>query len=67
MATMTFNITEKEMTVLAQLAEAKGLTKTATLRQALRLYQMIDARISAGERLTFSGDKGMLYEGFIIT
>ncbi len=66
MATMTLTLSDREMEVLTQLSVDKGLTKTATVKQALRLYQMIDARLSAGERLMFSGDKGMLYEGLVL-
>ena len=48
--TMTLNLTDKEMDVLEKLAEAKDLTKTGVLRQALRLYQMIDVRLMRGEK-----------------
>lgn len=66
MATMTLNLSDREMEVLNQLSVDKGLTKTATIKQALRLYQAIDVRLAAGERLMFSGDKGKLYEGLVI-
>jgi hypothetical protein len=33
------------------LAEAKDLTKTSILRQALKLYQLIDARLAQGEKV----------------
>jgi predicted transcriptional regulator len=49
--TMTLNLTDAEMEVLEGLAEAKDLTKTGVLRQALRLYQMVDTRLSRGEKL----------------
>lgn len=49
--TMTLNLTDAEMEVLEGLAETKDLTKTGVLRQALRLYQMVDARLSRGEKL----------------
>lgn len=35
----------------------KDLSKTAVLRQALRLYQLIDVRLSRGEKLFFEDDK----------
>ena len=35
----------------------KDLTKTAVVRQAIRLYQMIEARVSAGEKLVFEDEK----------
>ncbi len=55
--TMTLNLTDAEMTVLDDLARKKDLSKTAVIRQALRLYQMVDVRISRGEKLCFEDDK----------
>lgn len=51
--TMTLNLTEAEMGVLEQLSERKEMSKTAVLRQALRLYQMLDTRLTQGEKLFF--------------
>ncbi|MCX7423570.1 MAG: ribbon-helix-helix protein, CopG family [Planctomycetia bacterium] len=53
---MTLNLTDQEMTLLEELCEKKGLSKTALLRQALRLYQMVDARIDRGDKLLFEND-----------
>ena len=55
--TMTLNLTETEMRVLEDLAKKKDLTKTALIRQAIRLYQLIEARLSAGEKLVFEDEK----------
>jgi hypothetical protein len=56
--TMTLNLTEQEMAVLEELAIKKDLSKTAVLRQALKLYQLVDVRLSQGERMFFeNGDK----------
>ncbi len=55
--TMTLNLTEVEMQALEELAKKKDLSKTAIIRQAVRLYQMIDARLSAGEKLVFEDEK----------
>ncbi len=55
--TMTLNLTEREMQVLEELSQKKDLTKTAVLRQALRLYQLVDARLSAGEKLYFEDEQ----------
>ena len=55
--TMTLNLTEAEMRVLEELAQKKELTKTALVRQAIRLYQMIEARLSSGEKLIFEDEK----------
>ena len=49
--TMTLNLTEKEMLVIEKLAQEKDLSKTALIRQAIRMYQIIDARIAKGEKL----------------
>jgi len=54
--TMTLNLTDAEMAVLGQLSERKDLTKTAVLRQALRLYQAVDARVEKGDKLVFEND-----------
>ncbi len=54
--TMTLNLSEAEMQVVEQLSDRKEISKTALLRQALRLYQMIDARLSQGEKLYFEHD-----------
>lgn len=54
---MTLSLTDAEMTALEVLASKKDLTKTAVIRQALRLYQLVDARVSGGERLMLEDDK----------
>jgi predicted transcriptional regulator len=56
--TMTLNLTDAEMATLEALAETKGLTKSALMRQALRLYQSVELRCERGEKLYFeSADK----------
>jgi hypothetical protein len=55
--TMTLNLTEAEMRALEDLAKKKDVSKTALIRQALRLYQMIEARLAAGEKLFFEDDQ----------
>ncbi len=54
--TMTLNLSDEEMAVLDDLAVKKDLTKTAVIRQALRLYQVVDARLTAGEKLIFEDE-----------
>ncbi len=49
--TMTLNLNGAEMEALEELARAKDLSKTALVRQALRLYQLLDARLGRGEKL----------------
>ncbi len=55
--TMTLNLTDAEMDVLEELARKKDLSKTLVIRQALRLYQMIDVRFDRGEKLYFEDEK----------
>ena len=55
--TMTLNMTEAEMRVLAVLSEKKDLSKTALLRQALRMYQVIESRLENGDKLFFENEK----------
>ena len=54
--TIIINISGKEKEVLDELAAKKEMSITAILRQALRLYQLVDHRLSNGERMSFSGD-----------
>jgi predicted transcriptional regulator len=49
--TMTLNLTDAEMNVLEQLAEKKDLNKTVIIRQALRLYQLVDQRLRDGKKV----------------
>lgn len=49
--TMTLNLTSPEMDALDELARKKDLSKTALIRQALRLYQLVDTRLARGEKL----------------
>jgi hypothetical protein len=55
--TMTLNLTETEMTVLEELCTKKDLSKTALLRQALRLYQIVESKAEGGEKLFFEDEK----------
>lgn len=60
--TMTLNLSEKEMAALEALAADKDMSKTAVMRQALRLYQLVSHRVAAGERMYFSGDDQRMCE-----
>ena len=55
--TMTLNLTEAEMGVLEELSARKELSKTALLRQALRMYQVVDARLGKGDKLFFEDEQ----------
>jgi predicted transcriptional regulator len=54
--TMTLNLTDAEMRVLEELAQRKELTKTALIRQAIRLYQLVETRLAQGEKLFFEDE-----------
>ncbi len=54
--TLTLNLKPVEMEALENIAEEEGMSKTAVMRQALRLYQLVKARMSNGETMSFSGD-----------
>ena len=51
--TMTLNLTGAEMEALEALARKKEVSKTAVIRQALRLYKLLEARLDRGEKLFF--------------
>lgn len=55
--TMTLNLSTREMEAVERLSFQQELSKTAVIRQALRLYDLVNARIRAGETMSFSGDK----------
>lgn len=48
---MTLMLSDKEMELLDQLSERRGMSKTALVRQALRLYQSVTERIDKGEKV----------------
>lgn len=48
---MTLVLNDKEMDLLDRLAEHRGMSKTALVRQALRLYQSVTERIENGEKV----------------
>lgn len=54
--TMTLNLTDAEMRVLDDLSVRKDLSKTAVLRQALRLYQAVELRVEKGDKLVFENE-----------
>jgi hypothetical protein len=48
---MTLSLTDTEMKLLEDLAERKELTKTAIIRMALKLFQLVDDRTAQGGKL----------------
>src|SRR5262249_16252869 len=63
---MTVNLTEREMATLEELSRKKVLNKTAILLQALRLYQVIDARLANGEKLFFEDESARRRSGVLV-
>lgn len=54
--TMTLNLPDAEMAYVEARAAECDMSKTAVVRQALRLYQLVTERAKAGEQMHFSGD-----------
>ena len=54
--TMTLNLTDAEMAALEAMCAEKDMSKTAVLRQALRQYQLVGARMKVGEKLFFEDE-----------
>lgn len=65
--TMTLNLSDAEMAALEELAKTKELTKTGVIRQALRLYQVVDARLQRGEKLLFEGAEDQKSELLVLS
>jgi len=56
--TLTLNLTEKEYEALAALSDSLELSKTATLKLSLRMYQNIHSQTLKGWRLDFVDQEG---------
>ncbi len=54
---MTINLTEHEFEIVEKLCKEKGITKTALVRQSIRLYQQIGERVESGKILLKENDK----------
>jgi hypothetical protein len=48
---MTLMLSDKEMSLLDDLSRSRGMSKTALLRQALRLYQSVTERLENGDKV----------------
>lgn len=55
--TMTLNLSPKEMAALEELCQIKDLNKTGIVRQALRLYQTAQERVSQGGKLLIEDEE----------
>lgn len=56
MKTVTLNLSGEEFEALENMALEGDMSKTAVLKQALRIYQLIRVRMKEGETMSFSGD-----------
>ena len=54
--TLTLVLSDAEMDVLDSLSSERSLSKTAVLRQALRLYQTVDIRQQRDDKLFFENE-----------
>ena len=50
---VTLLLGDADMEMLEDLAKKKDASKTAVIKQALRLYKTVDSRIESGEELVF--------------
>jgi hypothetical protein len=64
--TMTLNLTAREMDALEELAARKEMSKTAILRHALRLFQLVDAKLARGGKLFLEDDKNRKAELLVL-
>ena len=60
MSTMTLNLDDRHSDALERLAAETDMSKTAVLRQALRLYQLVHERAKDGQQLAFTKDGRMV-------
>jgi hypothetical protein len=64
--TMTLNLTVREMEALEELATKKEMSKTAILRHALRLYQLVDVKLAKGGKLFLEDAKNKKAELLVL-
>lgn len=50
---ISLNLTESELELLTNLSERKEMSKSAILRQALRMMGVLEQRVAQGEKLYF--------------
>ena len=49
--TLTLNLSEEEMNALNQLAIRSDMSKTAVIKKAIRIYQILETRLQRGEHI----------------
>jgi len=55
--TMTLNLSSDEMMAVESIARRKDVTKTAIIKQAIRLYLLVDTRLGDGDKLFVEDDE----------
>lgn len=50
---ISLNLSQAELDLLTELSERKEMSKSAVIRQAIRLMGMMEQRLSKGEKLYF--------------
>ncbi|MBD2072671.1 ribbon-helix-helix protein, CopG family [Phormidium sp. FACHB-592] len=50
---ISLNLAESELEILNELSEKKEMSKSAVLRQALRMLGVLEQRVAQGEKLYF--------------
>ena len=50
---ISLQLSDAEIELLNRLSETKGMSKSAVIRQALRVSGLIESRIEAGEKFYF--------------
>jgi hypothetical protein len=63
---LTVQFSEDEMAVMDEICQRKHTTKNALLRQCLRLYQLVDVRMNAGQKLFFEDKENRKSEMIIV-
>lgn len=63
---MSLQLSESEMGALEDLCKLKDMSKAGIIRQALRLYQAVDARLCEGKRLEWVNLDGSRVETLIV-
>lgn len=63
---MQLNLDERHEAVLTSLAAEQELSKTALMRQALRLYQMVYERQKAGQSMAWRNADGSYVQQVVV-
>lgn len=66
MKALNMNLADAESDALDAMAKQKEMTKTAVIRQALRLYQLFDAKLASGKEMVFRDVKTGEIEQIIV-